>query len=565
MVTHAKVVTNPDNPGFPVSSGEWNADHVGAITVYNVRDYGATGNGTTDDTTAIQAAITATPTGGQCHFPAGFYKFSTLSITKAIHLTGVGFSCEILNAFGHANWVFPFTGQGVGGSILISTATSGVAITFDSINRRFDVSNLVLIGPGSGTSTGIRVGTATDYSFTNHWSNVRVANFSTCVDMKFGLDGTYDTLRIRACHTGLSLDNNSNQNVFINIEVQDSDTDGIVLAVCAGNRFVGGLLQNISGTAGIRASSASSELATFDGFYFEACTATYMVDFATGSHHALRDAHFSANGGNIRMASNNTEIAHIRHFNAAATITNTGILNRIQELDGPTVIDNGAGTRTRRDTIPYAYLVQATPGLRGYWRLGEPSGTIARDMVGLNDGTYVANPTKGVTGALVGDSDTAVTFNGTTQCVTIPDANALDLGDIFSLEAWVTPGTAGVDRQIVSKGSNSYSLRLGTATNSLQLVKEAVSLIVTSTIVVGAGWHHVVATKFGATVKLYIDGVDVTGTVTNATMADTATLLGIGASVSGTADFFNGSIDEVAIYCRALSAGEVADHAAAGR
>lgn len=63
-------------------------------TVYDVRLYGAKGNGTVDDTTAIQAAMDATPAGGTCYFPSGTYKFtSSLTRTAAqgsIHLRGAG-------------------------------------------------------------------------------------------------------------------------------------------------------------------------------------------------------------------------------------------------------------------------------------------------------------------------------------------------------------------------------------------------------------------------------------------------------------------------------------------
>ena len=37
----------------------------------------------------------------------------------------------------------------------------------------------------------------------------------------------------------------------------------------------------------------------------------------------------------------------------------------------------------------YADVIASTPGLTAYWRLGEASGTVARDVKGSANGTYV--------------------------------------------------------------------------------------------------------------------------------------------------------------------------------
>ena len=52
-----------------------------------------------------------------------------------------------------------------------------------------------------------------------------------------------------------------------------------------------------------------------------------------------------------------------------------------------------------------------------YWRLGESSGNVAVDETGNYNGTYVGTPTLGVDGLLVGDADTAVTFDGVNDYV----------------------------------------------------------------------------------------------------------------------------------------------------
>lgn len=70
---------------------------VQGVNSFNVKDYGALGNGTTDDTVAIQNAINAAGTnGGQVFFPAGQYKINTSSPLNNTHdavtLMGSGIS-----------------------------------------------------------------------------------------------------------------------------------------------------------------------------------------------------------------------------------------------------------------------------------------------------------------------------------------------------------------------------------------------------------------------------------------------------------------------------------------
>lgn len=59
-------------------------------SVLNVKDYGAVGNGTTDDTVAIQAALTAAA-GKACYIPEGTYQISNLlALPSSIYLFGAG-------------------------------------------------------------------------------------------------------------------------------------------------------------------------------------------------------------------------------------------------------------------------------------------------------------------------------------------------------------------------------------------------------------------------------------------------------------------------------------------
>lgn len=56
----------------------------------SVKDFGALGNGTTDDTAAIAAAFTACPVGGTVYFPQGNYPTTGLTITRPCNIAGAG-------------------------------------------------------------------------------------------------------------------------------------------------------------------------------------------------------------------------------------------------------------------------------------------------------------------------------------------------------------------------------------------------------------------------------------------------------------------------------------------
>jgi hypothetical protein len=114
---------------------ESTADAIGP-TWANVRHHGGTGDGSTDDTAAIQAADTAAA-GGLLFFPAGVYKY-TSEITQTCSWIGAGGQ----RAVGDTSSV-----------LLAGAAVNGVKLNTD----RHRIQNLVLDGNGVGLS-GFRAG-----------------------------------------------------------------------------------------------------------------------------------------------------------------------------------------------------------------------------------------------------------------------------------------------------------------------------------------------------------------------------------------------------------------------
>jgi hypothetical protein len=209
----------------------------------------------------------------------------------------------------------------------------------------------------------------------------------------------------------------------------------------------------------------------------------------------------------------------------------------------------------------YATAVAQTTSLLGYWRLDDRSGTAACDSGGRYPGSYAGTVTLAQTGAIAGDSNAAVGFDGTSANVSVPALPALDVGDSLSVEAWVKRGSIGgtANQVIVAKQSQSWQLMFNPS-NKLVLGQAGVGDIAASTTTVSdtTSWHYVAATKTGGAVHLYIDGSDVTGTVTNRTLVNNTQPLAIGQS--GTSSYFKGSIDEVAVYGTALTASQISNH-----
>ena len=90
----------------------------------SVEAFGATGDGTTDDTAAIQAAIDACPVGGTVLLPTGVYKLtSALSFTQDATLMGAGLGGVIGTAAESSNGSGPLTAPYLNCSVLMpSTA-----------------------------------------------------------------------------------------------------------------------------------------------------------------------------------------------------------------------------------------------------------------------------------------------------------------------------------------------------------------------------------------------------------------------------------------------------------
>ena len=152
-------------------------------------------------------------------------------------------------------------------------------------------------------------------------------------------------------------------------------------------------------------------------------------------------------------------------------------------------------------------------------------------------------------------------FNGSNAWVTVADAASLDLTTGMTLEAWVYPLTPGGWRSVLMKqrpGQLAYALYGNTDTNRASVeisTGSNVDVRATATLALNA-WSHLAATYDGATLRLFVNGTQVSTRAVTGGIAVSGNPLRIGGnSVWG--EYFNGYIDEVRIYNRALSASQI--------
>jgi hypothetical protein len=174
-----------------------------AQCVNNVRDFGATGDGVTDDTAAIQRAIDALPPqglhgAGVVYFPSGFYRVTNLSPgNRSVIFQGAGWACQAEGLPGANQYLHH---ENLNGSVLFCTAKTGAAITVPlNFALNHSIRDLMVLGADVPGVTGLDLGWQTN----TH--NVNVVNFDTGVSMKGAVGWRMSELSIRGCNVGLAM------------------------------------------------------------------------------------------------------------------------------------------------------------------------------------------------------------------------------------------------------------------------------------------------------------------------------------------------------------------------
>ena len=224
-------------------------------------------------------------------------------------------------------------------------------------------------------------------------------------------------------------------------------------------------------------------------------------------------------------------------------------------------------------TIKYALYVSSTgttssapadltDGLAAWWKFN----TNANNAIGTPNGVPT-NTTS--TSNRIGQANSAFLFNGSSSRVNAASTFGIGAANV-TISLWVNNPLTSNNGAFIKIGdaTSGYGLGIGTinfdnagaAGPKLIMLYENVRWIATTggSSNINTGWHHIVMVVDSAGVPTaYIDGTSAGSYPGVAPIAPAGNTLSIGASTGATARFFNGSIDDVRIYNRALPVSDI--------
>lgn len=228
-----------------------------------------------------------------------------------------------------------------------------------------------------------------------------------------------------------------------------------------------------------------------------------------------------------------------------------------------------AGPATIRVIVPATGTFEAAvvaDAPEAWWRLDEPSGSVDMlDAMGRHDGSYAGNPTLGVAG-IGGVSGSAMAVDGTESFGEVPFSSALN-GQNFTIEAWANTTDVADDGCVVSsfKSKKGYFLMAHAGGNWWGCVghNDQYAYYYSDMGAMTPGkWTHLVTTYDVNGLRSYVDGRLIAGPYGDF-VRNINEPLRIGLNKDQTMPFI-GMVDEVAVYTRALTAAQIADHYARG-
>jgi len=246
----------------------------------------------------------------------------------------------------------------------------------------------------------------------------------------------------------------------------------------------------------------------------------------------------------------------------------TGVLryNNSAGLNPNTAVSNTTGA------TPFSLIDNS---LKGWWKFDEGSGQYVNDSslnglngtLGNNSGTDAQDPTR-----IIGKSGGGLLFNGRNQYVNLTVVgNSFSGMQPLSVEVWAKLNNTVSGPFLLQYHTTAgyYGFRLAVDTSGHPYFDwtssggGVIARVMANNTIGDTMWHHIAATDDGSTMKIYIDG-NLSNTSSSGTSVWSSPMyLFLGAfrpTYSAPGQWFNGSMDNVMVYNRALSSSEVLQH-----
>ncbi len=205
----------------------------------------------------------------------------------------------------------------------------------------------------------------------------------------------------------------------------------------------------------------------------------------------------------------------------------------------------------------FVITVSSPAGLVGAFRFSEGSGTQTLDS---SSNANVGALTNGVAWTAQGRHGSALTFDGTNDYVQVPSPDMPTSN--FTWMVWVKASVKKPFQALMMAGNDIGSELTLNATNRVVVI-HALGELRSNAAIPLATWTHVAVTRNGTSLRVYVNGVQDAVANTSSTpynFGSCALLIGVDsdAGCAGALNgYFKGSLDEVRIFNRALSASEI--------
>ena len=409
--------------------------------------------------------------------------------------------------------------------------------------------------PGLGTTGAIVAGSCSNIvAYNNIFQNTGSGLYGTNSDNNYNIHQSYN---------GANLGNNSLTNAtlnFANASNYDFRLTENSVAINFGNAGIAPLTDLLGNTRiGLPDAGCYEYLTSGTGGGDTIAPSIVSVNASQSSVNVIFDERLSTasaenidnyninNGIIITNASVNTDLKTV-------TLDTTGHTENTLYSLTVNAVQDIAGNAMAATTKNYQY----DNGLVSYWKFDDANGPVAKDSTSTgNTGTLINNPTW-----TAGQMDGAIEFAPTDQAVEIETNGFSSTQGTITL--WAYPDAFPTSTQFlfghVAEGwnnriqiyTNSAQGALGIGLGDTHRRKTDISNLSLGT------WHHIALSWDQTNYIVYVDGTEqASGTYTGLSTLNTYADIGNTGYNSDRNEGFDGTIDEVRVYSRALNSEEI--------